>query len=397
MIKTARQMTVKAVRAAFGAAVLLAPILLTACREEPAAKRSDLEIDNLYGRMQTIHTAYASIQRGEKSDRLPLEHVAAPAPGEPPKPVEATVQTAALFSAPPSVMVPRRPMTRLIAFDTAPFPYDGTIGRTDRPFYNVEENGRRGHRTPFNRVYWENETYNDPRVLLHIPRGFDIRKPGVMVLFFHGHGAELERDVVRRQQVPKQVSESGANAVLVAPQLAVDARDSSIGKLWEPGGVRRFLDEAAGKLAQLYGHSGMKTAFVKMPVVIIAYSGGYIPAAWTISTGGLGKRLKGVVLLDALYGETEKFTSWITNRRTGFFVSAYANSTRAHNHDFEKMLTQLNIPVHDQLGSALGHGSVVFISTDPDTLHRDFVTKAWVDYPIKDLLERMNFVEHASL
>ncbi|MGB0086024.1 MAG: alpha/beta hydrolase [Rhodomicrobiaceae bacterium] len=306
------------------------------------------------------------------------------------------MQTAALFSVPASIAVPQRPKTRLVAFDYAPFPYDGTIGRTDLPFFNVAENGRRGHRTPFNRVYWENETYNDPRVLLHIPRGFDIRKPGVIVLFFHGHGAKLERDVLRRQQVPQQISDSGANAVLIAPQLAVDARDSSIGKLWEPGGVKRFLGEAAGKLAQLYGNPGTKDAFGKMPVVIIAYSGGYIPAAWAISSGGLGRRLEGVVLLDALYGETEKFTNWITNRRSGFFVSAYANSTRSRNQDYEKALTQLNIPVRDRLGS-LGQGSVVFISTDPETEHRDFVTKAWVDDPIKDLLRRMTFVEHASL
>ncbi len=52
----------------------------------------------------------------------------------------------------------------------------------------------RGH------VYWENETYTDPRVLLHIPKGFDIRKPAVMVVFFHGHGAKIDRDVRDRQQ-----------------------------------------------------------------------------------------------------------------------------------------------------------------------------------------------------
>ena len=390
-------MTERVLRALLGAATLLTLILTAACRDQPAAVKGDLELNNLYGRMQTVRIAYVSqVQRSDKHDRLLIAHVLVPNPGPGPQVAEATVQTAALFSVPASIAVPQRPKTRLVAFDYAPFPYDGTIGRTDLPFFNVADNGRRGHRTPFNRVYWENETYNDPRVLLHIPRGFDIRKPGVIVLFFHGHGAKLERDVLRRQQVPQQISDSGANAVLIAPQLAVDARDSSIGKLWEPGGVKRFLGEAAGKLAQLYGNPGTKDAFAKMPVVIIAYSGGYIPAAWAISSGGLGRRLEGVVLLDALYGETEKFTNWITNRRSGFFVSAYANSTRSRNQDYEKALTQLNIPVRDRLGS-LGQGSVVFISTDPETEHRDFVTKAWVDDPIKDLLRRMTFVEHASL
>jgi hypothetical protein len=41
--------------------------------------------------------------------------------------------------------------------------------------------------------------------------------------------------------------------VLVAPQFAVNAADSSAGKFWEPNGFKRFLDEAAVKLARMYG------------------------------------------------------------------------------------------------------------------------------------------------
>src|SRR5262245_19536804 len=52
----------------------------------------------------------------------------------------------------------KEPLTKLVEFDAAPFPYDG----------------RRG-------------SYHDRRVLLHIPKGFDAHRPGVMVLFFHGH------------------------------------------------------------------------------------------------------------------------------------------------------------------------------------------------------------------
>src|SRR6185312_13321128 len=103
------------------------------------------------------------------------------------------------------------------------------------------------------RVYWHDETYQDNRVLVHIPKGFDIRKPGVIVVFFHGHGATLERDVRDRQLVPEQISESGTNTVLLAPQLAFDAADSSAGKFWQPGGLKRFLAEAAQHLGRMYG------------------------------------------------------------------------------------------------------------------------------------------------
>ena len=80
-----------------------------------------------------------------------------------------------------------------------------------------------------------------------------MRKPGVIVVFFHGNGATLERDVRDRQLVPQQITDSGVNAVLLAPQMAVDAADSSAGKFWQPGGLKRFMDELADHLARLTG------------------------------------------------------------------------------------------------------------------------------------------------
>ena len=43
------------------------------------------------------------------------------------------------------------------------------------------------------------------------------------------------------------------NAVLVAPQFALDALNSSAGNFWTPGDFARFLDEAASRMAELYG------------------------------------------------------------------------------------------------------------------------------------------------
>src|SRR5262245_46744592 len=40
-----------------------------------------------------------------------------------------------------------RARSKLVEFDTAPFPYDGLMPRSNRPFLDVVENGRRGHRT----------------------------------------------------------------------------------------------------------------------------------------------------------------------------------------------------------------------------------------------------------
>ena len=70
-----------------------------------------------------------------------------------------------------------------------------------------------------------------------------------------------------------------------------------------------------------------------MPVVIVGYSGGFMPAAWSLEVGGLGNRVRGVFLLDAVYGELDKFASWIDNNRTGFFVSSYTRSTQRHDQE----------------------------------------------------------------
>jgi hypothetical protein len=80
---------------------------------------------------------------------------------------------------------------------------------------------------------------------------------------------------------------------LVAPQFAVNAADSSAGKFWEPNGFKRFLDEAAVKLARMYG-------------------GGFGPTLSVLDRGGVRSRVRGLVLLDALYGGTGKFADWIS-------------------------------------------------------------------------------------
>jgi hypothetical protein len=280
--------------------------------------------------------------------------------------------------------------TELVKFATAPFPYEGVVPTTDEPFLNVVDGGQKGHRSWNGRVLWQDQTFKDNRVLLHIPAGFDIDKPAVMVVFFHGHRAELTRDVLQRQQVPEQISMSGVNAVLVAPQFAFNAADSSPGRFWQPGAFGRFVGEAGKKLARLYGDPEKAKPFENMPVVIVAYSGGYLPAAWSIQNGGLGKRLHGVVLLDALYAKLDVFAHWIETSKSGFFVSAYTGSTRRHNLEFARLLDKEKIPFSTTLGDHLWRGRVALIETDGDIKHRDFVTRAWTDDPIRDVLAKLN-------
>jgi hypothetical protein len=279
--------------------------------------------------------------------------------------------------------------TQLVAFATSAFPYDGQPPGYDKPFLDVDKDGRRGHTTRSGTIHWQDTTYADRRVLLHIPRGFNPARPGLIVVYFHGNAATLERDVQKRQQVHRQVAQSGLNAVLVAPQLAVDAWDSSAGRFWEQGALRRFLEEAAAHLARLHGDPRLLGAFDAMPAVIVAYSGGYLPAVWSLHHGGAGDRVQGVILLDALYGEMEKFARWIAARSNAFFLSAYSRSVREENATFQKLLTERSIDFATSLPTILAPGSVAFLATADEVQHKDFVSSAWVGDPLKAILERI--------
>jgi hypothetical protein len=269
--------------------------------------------------------------------------------------------------------------TTLEPFENAPFPV-----RT------ASTTGSESVRIHFrSKVTWEKGAFSDPRVLLHIPKGFDPNKPAVMVVFFHGHGATLTRDVLNRQEVPLQISESHANAVLVAPQLAYDARSSNPGNLWEPGAFARMVREAGERLTRLYGDPRVGRTFANMPIIIVAYSGGYLSAATSIERGGLKNRIQGVVLLDALYGELDGFSSWIRNNRSGFFVSSWTHSTQRRNAQLEEMLASHDVSYGHALAMNRLDGKVVFVPGEDGIRHRDFVNHAWADKPIKDILDRL--------
>jgi hypothetical protein len=280
--------------------------------------------------------------------------------------------------------------TSISEFVTSPFPLDGASSAATE-YFNLNENGKRGRQTATGKVYWENETYNDQRVLLHIPAKFDLRKPGVIVVYFHGHGAILERDIRDRQQLPEQISASAANAVLVAPQFAVNAADSNPGRFQEPGGFTRFLNEAATHLAILQGDQRTVRHFQSLPVILVSYSGGYRAAALAITRGDTENRVKGVVLLDSLYGEMERFESWVLADRKRFFISTYLGSTKARNLELQRMLKEKGVPVKSSLEGMrrLQPGTVVVMSGGNEENHRDYVQDGWIANPITDLLNRL--------
>jgi hypothetical protein len=310
-----------------------------------------------------------------------------PAAAKKPAPVKAATPPPPPPVKPGGLQPLKEAKTQLVAFNASAFPYRGIVPDTKKPFLDVRSGRRLGHTTLRGDVCWEDTTYSDRRSLLYLPQGYNPTLPSLIVLYLHGQGATLERDVVNRQGLPRQVAESGQNIALVAPQLAFDAGDSSAGNFWKPGHFATYIDEAAERLMRLYGDKRVGPHFNAAPVVLVAYSGGYLSAAYALERGGAAHRIKGVILMDALYGDEDKIAAWAAARRhLVFMLSAYTESTQEWNSSLEGMLTKRRIPFESALPRDLAAGTMAFVGCGSWEMHGDFMTKAWGPEPLAQAL-----------
>lgn len=292
-----------------------------------------------------------------------------------------------------------KPITQAISALTklkhSAFPYEGENPETGDIFFNVFDGARRGHKSPRGGVHWEDDAYDDRRSLFYVPSGFNLRKPAGLVVFFHGNEATLERDVMVRQQVPQQLAESNINAVLAAPQFAFDVRDSSPGNFWQPGYFAKWLAEVDANFAKLHGQGATAADFDKLPVILVAYSGGYFPAAWCLKNGGANHRITGLILMDALYGDVEKFATWIEDHhKTAFTFSAFSKTSTKWNLLLQGALRQEGIGFSEGFPQELGPGTLAFLEVPGDINHVEFMSKAWTSDPLQSIFTRMVQFKH---
>jgi hypothetical protein len=159
--------------------------------------------------------------------------------------------------------------------------------------------------------------YRDDTVIVFVPAHFRFHDDeGVATLVhMHGHTTTAERAMVAHQ-LREQVADSKQNALLVVPQLALMAADSSCGRLESPGGLDRLLQEVVATTSR-EGHSTLgDTAFPRDAPLgtacLSAHSGGYHAAACCLRAGGVDVRE--TYLFDALYAEVDTFRDWVVAR-----------------------------------------------------------------------------------
>ncbi len=157
--------------------------------------------------------------------------------------------------------------------------------------------------------------YRDATVQVFVPNHYRPSKDSgvAMVVHFHGHNTTAERAIVAHQ-LREQLYESKQNAILVVPQLATMAPDSSAGKLELPGGFARMLADVVQTLdtqavRNTLGSAALPTGATVGRVCVSAHSGGYHAAACALKHGGLS--IRETYLFDALYADVEIFKEWV--------------------------------------------------------------------------------------
>lgn len=279
--------------------------------------------------------------------------------------------------------------TYLARLAHAPFPLDGSDFVAGRPFFDALSpvTGTREHTTTDGGRYSETAHYSSDRVLLHVPPQFSADRDATFVIFFHGELAEIRRSLVDDFRLPDQMNAVDGNVVLIAPQMALNARDSSPGKLAMPNGFARFVQEATEALAAVLDVSAASRFLTRARLVVAAYSAGGTAAAHVLDLGGLRHRIDGVLLFDALFGEAESLASWFISRRHAAFWAALCSPHCSKGTSVARSrMRQHGIRVSSALPDRLTAGAAVFHQIS--TAHAAIPRVGPPDAPLAALLQR---------
>jgi len=128
---------------------------------------------------------------------------------------------------------------------------------------------------------------------------------------YHGHNSGAER-AISAHALREQLVDSRQNAILIVPQLAFMAADSSCGQIALPGVFKRMLGGAVS-IAARFGQKILgDSRFPERPrlgrVCVSHHSGGYRAAPCSLRDGAVD--VPETYLFDALYAESEVFLEW---------------------------------------------------------------------------------------
>lgn len=212
-----------------------------------------------------------------------------------------------------------------------------------------------------------------PNMVVYIPSGFDPEKGLNLVVFLHGN-MNCATNVIRSKGIAcrpgygarnayslaKQLEDSKKNAILVVPQLAFDAADSSEFAMIEED---RFFWAMVETVADISDRIGGLSFWDAQQVIVASHSGGYRTAASIVTRGG--SVVNELWLFDSLYGNDADFDAWIQGEadlytaspRERRFANIYTWSTGAASMNMAKRaagwFTDKSVELDDRSGATL--------------------------------------------
>lgn len=212
----------------------------------------------------------------------------------------------------------------LPAFSSAPFPHPN---RANGRIYN-------------NTTYPAAEHYSDSTVAIVIPKGFTPKRAVDLVIYFHGWYNNIDSACAQFSLI-EQFCEAKKNAVFVFPEGPKNSPDSFGGRVEDADGLKTLVADVLKYLKS----SGKISSAQIGNIVLAGHSGAYRVIAYALMRGGLTQNISDVILFDALYGETEKYSYWIDHYQ-GRFINIYTDEGGTKNESENLMadLTGWGIP-----------------------------------------------------
>lgn len=250
-------------------------------------------------------------------------------------------------------------------FTSAPFPHPK---RAAGHIYNKE-------------LFSYREHYADSSVLIFVPKGFTSTKATNFVIYFHGWRNNIDSACAQFKLI-EQFSESKKNAVFVFPEGPKNSPDSFGGKMEDKEGLKNLIEDVVKYLKKKEIVNSSKIG----NIILAGHSGAYHAIAFGMSLGGVTKNISDVILFDALYGETEKFSDWIENF-DGRFIDIYTDNGGTKNESENLMISLDSLKTSYFKGEDttiksddLSNNRLIFIHTD--LIHNEVIAvrKQFLNY-----------------
>ncbi|MBU1106955.1 MAG: hypothetical protein KKB51_09835 [Candidatus Riflebacteria bacterium] len=266
----------------------------------------------------------------------------------------------------------------------APFPYQGSFGDSGITFFDSKysKTGEPAHTNRYGEKIPESR-YQDSNVLFYLPPGFSPNKPFFYLVFFHGLPSNPDTEF-NNHKLAKQIINSGKNVILIMPPLATNAADASPGKFFAQGAFSSFINETVTSLSSRFPQD-THAQFVNAPIVLAAFSGGYKSAAYIVDRGGLGERLHGLLLFDAMFEDVDKFYNWLkSSHKSVFFFHLFGRSCEHNSQVLLSSLQQNGINYSSSWPKSLRPGNIHFIKVA--TSHTAIPSKGPPKNPVAKVL-----------